>query len=242
MALEPLLDHGVTVGEGAGALLALPLVQAAAALGRAPGISDPQPRSPTRTSGSASPSNAGRAEGRGPGGGQPPASPSNAVHPEAFGVRGSPAPPARGRRTGETHPNKSPARITRTAPPPHDAPRPISSPFMGDARIAADQERVPARQGEGTTCPRARRAEPRPSRLGLRAVAFINFLSAAWVSLGQDDTAPQHREPLHPVTADGGFASGVFTIGDHHAPPQTGRVDPELRAQRTVPDAVRPSR
>ncbi|USQ87887.1 nicotinate-nucleotide--dimethylbenzimidazole phosphoribosyltransferase [Streptomyces phaeoluteigriseus] len=32
MALEPLLDQGVTVGEGAGALLALPLVQAAAAL------------------------------------------------------------------------------------------------------------------------------------------------------------------------------------------------------------------
>ncbi|MCL6674298.1 nicotinate-nucleotide--dimethylbenzimidazole phosphoribosyltransferase [Streptomyces panaciradicis] len=32
MALEPLLAHGVTVGEGTGALLALPLVQAAAAL------------------------------------------------------------------------------------------------------------------------------------------------------------------------------------------------------------------
>lgn len=32
MALEPLLDHGVSVGEGAGALLALPLVQAAASL------------------------------------------------------------------------------------------------------------------------------------------------------------------------------------------------------------------
>ncbi|MFG2793087.1 nicotinate-nucleotide--dimethylbenzimidazole phosphoribosyltransferase [Streptomyces sp. NPDC048419] len=32
MALEPLLSHGVTVGEGAGALLALPLVQASAAL------------------------------------------------------------------------------------------------------------------------------------------------------------------------------------------------------------------
>ncbi|MEU0359748.1 nicotinate-nucleotide--dimethylbenzimidazole phosphoribosyltransferase [Streptomyces cyaneofuscatus] len=31
MALPPLLDHGVTVGEGTGALLALPLVQAAAA-------------------------------------------------------------------------------------------------------------------------------------------------------------------------------------------------------------------
>ncbi|AZS87722.1 nicotinate-nucleotide--dimethylbenzimidazole phosphoribosyltransferase [Streptomyces griseoviridis] len=32
MALEPLLSHGVTVGEGAGGLLALPLVRAAAAL------------------------------------------------------------------------------------------------------------------------------------------------------------------------------------------------------------------
>ncbi|MCB5167145.1 nicotinate-nucleotide--dimethylbenzimidazole phosphoribosyltransferase [Streptomyces bambusae] len=32
MALNPLLDHGVCVGEGTGALLALPLVQAAAAL------------------------------------------------------------------------------------------------------------------------------------------------------------------------------------------------------------------
>jgi nicotinate-nucleotide--dimethylbenzimidazole phosphoribosyltransferase len=32
MALEPLLEQGVKVGEGAGALLALPLVRAAAAL------------------------------------------------------------------------------------------------------------------------------------------------------------------------------------------------------------------
>ncbi len=32
IALNPLLDHGVTAGEGTGALLALPLVQAAAAL------------------------------------------------------------------------------------------------------------------------------------------------------------------------------------------------------------------
>ncbi|MFC8277093.1 nicotinate-nucleotide--dimethylbenzimidazole phosphoribosyltransferase [Streptomyces sp. NPDC057271] len=32
MALNPLLDHGVTVGEGTGAMLALPLVRAAAAL------------------------------------------------------------------------------------------------------------------------------------------------------------------------------------------------------------------
>ena len=32
MALDPLLDHGVAVGGGTGALLALPLVRAAAAL------------------------------------------------------------------------------------------------------------------------------------------------------------------------------------------------------------------
>ncbi|GAA4957765.1 hypothetical protein GCM10023238_25590 [Streptomyces heliomycini] len=32
MALDPVLSHGVTVGEGVGGLLALPLVQAAAAL------------------------------------------------------------------------------------------------------------------------------------------------------------------------------------------------------------------
>ncbi|HEX5567697.1 MAG TPA: nicotinate-nucleotide--dimethylbenzimidazole phosphoribosyltransferase [Streptomyces sp.] len=46
MALDPLLDHGVTTGEGVGALLALPLVQAAAALvaelpGRADGPAGP---------------------------------------------------------------------------------------------------------------------------------------------------------------------------------------------------------
>ena len=32
MAIEPLLDQGVKIGEGLGGLLALPLVQAAAAL------------------------------------------------------------------------------------------------------------------------------------------------------------------------------------------------------------------
>ncbi|PBC63934.1 nicotinate-nucleotide--dimethylbenzimidazole phosphoribosyltransferase [Streptomyces sp. Tue6028] len=44
MALEPLLDHGVIVGEGAGALLALPLVQAAAALSaELPEAPEPEP-------------------------------------------------------------------------------------------------------------------------------------------------------------------------------------------------------
>lgn len=43
MAIEPLLDHGVNVGEGTGALLALPLVQAAAALAaELPELPDPE--------------------------------------------------------------------------------------------------------------------------------------------------------------------------------------------------------
>jgi nicotinate-nucleotide--dimethylbenzimidazole phosphoribosyltransferase len=52
MAIEPLLDHGVKVGEGAGALLALPLVQAAAALAaelpELPAVSEePSPEKPS---------------------------------------------------------------------------------------------------------------------------------------------------------------------------------------------------
>ncbi|WP_174250543.1 nicotinate-nucleotide--dimethylbenzimidazole phosphoribosyltransferase [Streptomyces globosus] len=55
MALNPLLSHGVTVGEGTGALLALPLVQAAAALAaelperaEEPQPEEPQPEEPAR--------------------------------------------------------------------------------------------------------------------------------------------------------------------------------------------------
>jgi nicotinate-nucleotide--dimethylbenzimidazole phosphoribosyltransferase len=49
MAIEPLLDHGVSVGEGTGALLALPLVQAAAALAaELPERPEPDPERPDR--------------------------------------------------------------------------------------------------------------------------------------------------------------------------------------------------
>ncbi|MEU8961377.1 MULTISPECIES: nicotinate-nucleotide--dimethylbenzimidazole phosphoribosyltransferase [unclassified Streptomyces] len=51
MALNPLLDHGVTVGEGTGALLALPLVQAAAALAaELPERTDPRAESTEESS------------------------------------------------------------------------------------------------------------------------------------------------------------------------------------------------
>ncbi|WP_344266408.1 nicotinate-nucleotide--dimethylbenzimidazole phosphoribosyltransferase [Streptomyces sodiiphilus] len=47
MTMDPVLDHGVTVGQGAGALLALPLVQSAAVLAaRLPEALAPEPQRP----------------------------------------------------------------------------------------------------------------------------------------------------------------------------------------------------
>nr|WP_235454797.1 phosphatidylglycerol lysyltransferase domain-containing protein [Streptomyces olivochromogenes] len=45
----------------------------------------------------------------------------------------------------------------------------------------------------------------------LRAVAFINFLSAVWVSLGQDVRRHNHENFFTPYLLTAGFASGVFT-------------------------------
>ncbi|MFG2309590.1 nicotinate-nucleotide--dimethylbenzimidazole phosphoribosyltransferase [Streptomyces sp. NPDC048566] len=65
MALEPLLDQGVTVGEGAGGLLALPLVQAAAGLAadlpEAPSPAVAEEPGSTPDTGSAPPSDTGAA-------------------------------------------------------------------------------------------------------------------------------------------------------------------------------------
>ena len=49
MGLEPLLDHGLTVGEGGGALLALPLVRSAAALAAQLPAAEPQQPAAART-------------------------------------------------------------------------------------------------------------------------------------------------------------------------------------------------
>lgn len=84
---------------------------------------------------------------------------------------------------------------------------------MGDARIASEQERVPARQGE-----RARRSTGASRRAAgfavwyLRAVTFINFLSAAWVTLGQDVRRHNTQNLFTPYLLTAGFASGVFTM------------------------------
>ncbi|MCX5089766.1 phosphatidylglycerol lysyltransferase domain-containing protein [Streptomyces sp. NBC_00365] len=84
---------------------------------------------------------------------------------------------------------------------------------MGDARIAADQERVPARQGEGDRpSTGASRRAAAFAVWYLRAVAFINFLSAVWVSLGQDVRRHNTENFFTPYLLTAGFASGVFTM------------------------------
>ncbi|KAB1987954.1 phosphatidylglycerol lysyltransferase domain-containing protein [Streptomyces triticiradicis] len=84
---------------------------------------------------------------------------------------------------------------------------------MGDARIVAVQERVPVRRGDGDR--RSTAASRRSAAFAvwyLRAVTFINFLSAAWVSLGQDVRRHNTENYFTPYLLTAGFASGVFTM------------------------------
>ncbi|MEV1085783.1 phosphatidylglycerol lysyltransferase domain-containing protein [Streptomyces sp. NPDC050211] len=46
----------------------------------------------------------------------------------------------------------------------------------------------------------------------LRVVAFVNFLSAVWVSLGQDLRRHNQENYFTPYLLTAGFASGVFTV------------------------------
>ncbi|MFI5682505.1 phosphatidylglycerol lysyltransferase domain-containing protein [Streptomyces sp. NPDC051636] len=83
---------------------------------------------------------------------------------------------------------------------------------MGDARIAADQEATPDRPGEnGRRSTGASRRAAAFAVWYLRAVAFINFLSAVWVSLGQDVRRHNQENFFTPYLLTAGFASGVFT-------------------------------
>ncbi|MFE9447811.1 phosphatidylglycerol lysyltransferase domain-containing protein [Streptomyces sp. NPDC006739] len=76
---------------------------------------------------------------------------------------------------------------------------------MGDARIAAEKEDDPARRDAP-----GRRAAAFAVWY-LRAVAFINFLSAVWVSLGQDVRRHNQENLFTPYLLTAGFAPGVFT-------------------------------
>ncbi|MER7999323.1 phosphatidylglycerol lysyltransferase domain-containing protein [Streptomyces sp. NPDC095613] len=74
---------------------------------------------------------------------------------------------------------------------------------MGEARLAA------AGPGHGTD--RSRRAAALAVGY-LRAVTFINFLSAVWVSLGQDLRRHNTDDYFTPYLLTAGFASGAFTL------------------------------
>ncbi|WP_328453275.1 phosphatidylglycerol lysyltransferase domain-containing protein [Streptomyces sp. NBC_00386] len=88
---------------------------------------------------------------------------------------------------------------------------------MGDARIAVavavEQERASGRRSDGDR--RSTAASRRSAAFAvwyLRAVTFINFLSAAWVSLGQDVRRHNTENYFTPYLLTAGFASGVFTM------------------------------
>src|SRR5919198_1239914 len=83
---------------------------------------------------------------------------------------------------------------------------------MGDARIAVEEQAEPGRsRGQGRRSTGASRRAAAFAVWYLRAVAFINFLSAVWVSLGQDVRRHNQENLLTPYLLTAGFASGVFT-------------------------------
>src|SRR4051794_2620451 len=77
---------------------------------------------------------------------------------------------------------------------------------MGDARIAVEQQAEAARRSSGVS-----RRTAAFAVWYLRAVAFVNFLSAVWVTLGQDVRRHNQENYFTPYLLTAGFASGVFT-------------------------------
>ena len=71
---------------------------------------------------------------------------------------------------------------------------------MGDARIATERGRGAAQRAAAFAV------------WYLRAVTFVNFLSAVWVSLGQDLRRHNTENYFTPYLLTAGFASGVFTM------------------------------
>ncbi|MCL3993709.1 phosphatidylglycerol lysyltransferase domain-containing protein [Streptomyces lavenduligriseus] len=76
---------------------------------------------------------------------------------------------------------------------------------MGDARI------VLVRRAEARWAAGASRRAAACAVWYLRTIAFVNFLSAVWVSLGQDVRRHNQDDFFTPYLLTAGFASGVFT-------------------------------
>ncbi|MYR58071.1 DUF2156 domain-containing protein, partial [Streptomyces sp. SID625] len=88
---------------------------------------------------------------------------------------------------------------------------------MGDARIAPARSASPGspgspgeRSGPGGRGGATSRRAAAGAVWYLRAVAFVNFLSAVWVSLGQDVRRHNQENLFTPYLLTAGFASGVF--------------------------------
>ncbi|MER7203615.1 hypothetical protein CG723_05785 [Streptomyces sp. CB01635] len=76
--------------------------------------------------------------------------------------------------------------------------------------MAADQTTSPPARRTHTSTPTTKRAAAFTVWY-LRVVTFINFLSAVWVSLGQDLQRHNTNDYFTPYLLTAGFASGVFT-------------------------------
>ncbi|MDO0932537.1 phosphatidylglycerol lysyltransferase domain-containing protein [Streptomyces sp. DG2A-72] len=76
---------------------------------------------------------------------------------------------------------------------------------MGDTRVDVKSG---SREGQGAVASRRAAAF---AVWYLRVVAFVNFLSAVWVSLGQDVRRHNQENYFTPYLLTAGFASGVFT-------------------------------
>ena len=89
---------------------------------------------------------------------------------------------------------------------------------MGEARIATPPRVVAERSVEaersGAAGRRSGGVSPKAAAFAvwyLRVVAFINFLTAVWVSLYQDVRRHNQDDFFTPYLLTAGFASGVFT-------------------------------
>ena len=86
-------------------------------------------------------------------------------------------------------------------------------PNCRQAQPGPGAERAPARPGDGTRpSTRASRRAAAFAVWYLRVVTFLNFLSAVWVSLGQDVRRHNTEDYFTPYLLTAGFASGVFTM------------------------------
>ncbi|MEV7427814.1 phosphatidylglycerol lysyltransferase domain-containing protein [Streptomyces sp. NPDC091212] len=86
---------------------------------------------------------------------------------------------------------------------------------MGDVQLAADRSTRAPVSARDVTAERGTARSRRSAAFAvwyLRVVAFMNFLSAFWVSFGQDLRRHNTQDLFTPYMLTAGFASGAFTL------------------------------